>query len=81
MQRSLAVILSMVISFSEIGFEKAIGAVVTTLNNNGPFFGLHKAMTMQISSLSALTKSILITAMIVGRVEFVLFFMILSKAF
>lgn len=77
----LAIVFSTILSFSEMDFGKAFGSVITTMNNNGPFFGLYKATSLQISALSAVGKSILIIAMISGRVEFVLFFMIASRTF
>lgn len=77
----LALIFTIALSFSEMDFGRAFGAVATTMNNNGPFFGLHKATPMQISELSSFTKYILISAMIAGRVEFVLFFMVTIKSF
>lgn len=77
----LALIFTIALSFSEMDFGRAFGAVATTMNNNGPFFGLHKATPMQILELSSFTKYILISAMIAGRVEFVLFFMVTIKSF
>lgn len=77
----LAIIFSFLFSFSGIDFFKSFGCVITSMNNNGPYFGLHKAMANELLNLSVYAKSILITAMISGRVGFYLFFVILLRSF
>jgi trk system potassium uptake protein TrkH len=69
------------LTFSDFDFGKAFNAVITTVNNNGPFFGLHKATVAEISELSSFAKIVLIVSMIAGRVEFISFFMMLMKSF
>jgi trk system potassium uptake protein TrkH len=77
----LAILLSLALSFFDMDFSRAVGAILTTMNNNGPFFGLHKATYLEIASLSSCAKGVLITAMVAGRVEFVIFFMVLMRPF
>jgi trk system potassium uptake protein TrkH len=76
-----AVLASFALTFSDFDFGKAFNAVVTTINNNGPFFGLHKATVAEIAELSPFTKIILIISMIAGRIEFISFLMVLMKSF
>lgn len=77
----LAVVLSLLLSATNIELGKSFSAILTTLNNNGPFFELHKAAPMEIAVLSPFAKVILIFSMIAGRTEYVLFFMMLLKTF
>jgi Trk-type K+ transport system membrane component len=72
---------SFALTFSDIEFGKAFNAVITSANNNGPFFGLSRATTSEVSELSSFAKVILMVSMIAGRIEFVSFFMVLVKPF
>ncbi|MDR1983110.1 MAG: hypothetical protein LBQ08_04950 [Holosporaceae bacterium] len=76
-----AIFMSLALSISDLNFSKAFSAIVTTINNNGPFFELQKATVTEISALSSFAKIILIISMVAGRVEFIPFFMILLKQF
>lgn len=77
----LAILFSVILSFSDMEFGKAFGGVVTAMNNNGPFLGSSKATALQLLMLSTSGKLVLIAAMISGRLEFVLFFMFISRIF
>lgn len=77
----LAILFSAMLSFSGMSFGEAFGGVITTMNNNGPFWGASKATVLQLSTLSVSSKSVLIAAMISGRLEFVLFFVVISRIF
>ena len=76
----LAVIFSLLLS-SDMEFGRAFGASITAMNSNGPFIDLHRATAAELVALSPWAKIVLIFAMISGRVEFVLFFIILLKTF
>jgi trk system potassium uptake protein TrkH len=78
---SFAIFMSLVLSVSELDFSKAFSAVLTSMNNNGPFFGLHRATVTEISDLSSFAKIILMTSMVAGRVEFIPFLMIFLRHF
>jgi Trk-type K+ transport system membrane component len=65
----------------EMDFGKAMGMVITTMNNNGPFVGIHMATHAEIAAFSPLIKSTLMLAMIAGRVEFLPLFLIFMKSF
>ncbi|MDR2781979.1 MAG: hypothetical protein LBB21_06035 [Holosporaceae bacterium] len=75
------ILASFALTFSDFDFGKAFNAVITTVNNNGPFFGLRKATVAEISELSSFTKIVLILSMIAGRIEFISFFMVFIKQF
>ncbi|MDR1334966.1 MAG: hypothetical protein LBJ19_01665 [Holosporaceae bacterium] len=77
----LAIILSLLMCCGEVEFGKAIGMVITTMNNNGPFLGTHMATHPEIAAFSPLIKSILMLAMIASRVEFLPLFLIFMKSF
>jgi trk system potassium uptake protein TrkH len=76
-----AILAAFALTFSDFDFGKAFNAVITTVNNNGPFLGAHKATVADISELSSFTKVVLTISMIVGRIEFISFFMVLLKSF
>ncbi len=76
----LAVICAIILTV-DIDFGKAFGAAITTMSNSHTFFGLYKATATEIIALSSVSKYTLIFAMIAGRVEYVMFFMVLIKAF
>ena len=75
---ALAVIFSLLLS-SDMEFGRAFGASIIAMNSNGPFIDLHRATAAELVALSPWVKTVLIFAMISGRVEFVLFFIILLK--
>lgn len=77
----LSIFFTTLFSASGYNFSKAFGCVITTMNNNGPYIGLHKATANELAAFAVSAKSILITAMISGRVEFYLFFVILLRSF
>ncbi|MDR2107764.1 MAG: hypothetical protein LBO73_04605 [Holosporaceae bacterium] len=66
---------------SDFDFGKAFGAVMTSVNNNGPFFGLHRATAAEISELSEFAKAAFVVSMAAGRIEFISFLMILIRPF
>ncbi|MDR0678435.1 MAG: hypothetical protein LBF44_02770 [Holosporaceae bacterium] len=78
---SFAISMSLALSISDLDFSKAFSAVLTSMNNNGPFFGLHRATVMEISNLSSFAKITLMMSMIAGRVEFIPFLMIFLRHF
>ena len=77
---ALAVIFSLLLS-TEMDFGRAFGASITSMNSNGPFIDFHRATPLELAALSPWAKIVLIFAMISGRVEFVLFFIVLLKTF
>jgi trk system potassium uptake protein TrkH len=62
-------------------FGKAFGAVMTSINSNGPFFGLHRATAAEIIELPGFVKAVLIASMAAGRIEFISFLVILIRPF
>lgn len=78
---TLVIIFSLILSFFEMDFGKSFGAVLTCMNNNGPFFDLHRATSSEIVKLTSETKTILSLSMIAGRIDFIPLFLIMAKAF
>lgn len=77
----LALLLSCCLTFSDFDFNKSFSSVITSMNGNGPYFGLIKALPEQLSALTAMGKITLIFSMLAGRLEFVPFFIILMRSF
>jgi trk system potassium uptake protein TrkH len=77
----LAIVFALLMCYGEMDFGKAIGMVVTTMNNNGPFLGTRMATYAEIAAFSPYIKSILMLAMIAGRVEFLPFFLVAMRSF
>ncbi|MDR3180267.1 MAG: hypothetical protein LBT70_05240 [Holosporaceae bacterium] len=78
---AIAVVFSIVLTFLEMEPGKSFGAVMTCLNNNGPFFGLHRATALEMDNLGMAAKIILTFSMIAGRVDFIPLFMVMLKPF
>ena len=77
----LAIFLTCVLSYSDFDFTKSFGAIITSMNNNGVYFGLTKASALELATLSYTGKISIILAMIAGRLEFVPFFIVMMKSF
>lgn len=77
----LAILFTILVSISGMEFGKSFGAVITAMNNNGPFLGMYKATSTEIVGLSSNVKIILMCSMICGRIEFISLFMLCIKAF
>jgi len=77
----LAIFLTCVLSYSYFDFTKSFGAIITSMNNNGVYFGLTKASALELATLSYTGKISIILAMIAGRLEFVPFFIVMMKSF
>ncbi|MDR2157976.1 MAG: hypothetical protein LBO02_01520 [Holosporaceae bacterium] len=75
------ILTSLILTVSDLEFGKAFNAVITSINNNGPFFGLRRATMAEISELSSFAKIILTISMVVGRIEFISFFVVFIKPF
>jgi trk system potassium uptake protein TrkH len=76
-----ALLASLVLVYLDVDFGKALSVVLTSCNNDGPFWGLHRMTASEIAVLAPSVKIILIISMIVGRVEFISFFVIFTKIF
>lgn len=77
----LALILSSCLTISDFGFTKSFGAVLTSMNNNGPYFGLIKALPTELETITLCGKITLMLSMIAGRLEFVPLFIVPLKSF
>lgn len=77
----LALILSSCLTISDFGFTKSFGAVLTSMNNNGPYFGLTKALPTELATITLSGKITLILSMIAGRLEFVPLFIVPLRSF
>ncbi|MDR2268336.1 MAG: hypothetical protein LBD81_02705 [Holosporaceae bacterium] len=77
----LALLFSLLLVADGMNFGDAVGAVMTSMNNNGPFLGLHRATPSEISNFTTTSKAILAISMIAGRVDFILFIMVVTKSF
>jgi trk system potassium uptake protein TrkH len=78
---TIAVVFSITLSFFEMELGKSFGAVVTCMNNNGPFFDLHRATALEMANLGVVSKIILTAAMITGRIDFIPLFMVMLRPF
>lgn len=77
----LALILSGCLTISDFGFTKSFGAVLTSMNNNGPYFGLTKASPAELATVTLGGKITLMLSMIAGRLEFVPLFIVPLRSF
>lgn len=77
----LALILSGYLTISDFGFTKSFGAVLTSMNNNGPYFGLTKASPAELAMVTLGGKITLMLSMIAGRLEFVPLFIVPLRSF
>ncbi|MDR2794826.1 MAG: hypothetical protein LBB12_03550 [Holosporaceae bacterium] len=77
----IAIVFSTALTFFEMELGKSFGAVMTCLNNNGPFFDLHRATALEMANLGIAAKIILTLSMIAGRVDFIPLFMVMLKPF
>ncbi|MDR1362056.1 MAG: hypothetical protein LBJ16_02470 [Holosporaceae bacterium] len=78
---AIALVFSLLLCGCEMNFSKALGAVMTSMNNNGPFWGLHRATASELATLGATAKIILVVSMVAGRVDFVLLIMVITRSF
>ncbi|MDR3151289.1 MAG: hypothetical protein LBT67_00355 [Holosporaceae bacterium] len=77
----LALLFSLLLVADGMNFGDAVGAVMTSMNNNGPFLGLQRATPSEIAAFTATSKAIFALSMIAGRVGFILFIMVVTKSF
>lgn len=77
----MALLFSGCLTCSDFDFTKSFGAVITSMNNNGPYLGLLKGTPEELAILTSTGKITLMLAMIAGRLEFVPFFIVLVKSF
>ncbi|MDR1551361.1 MAG: hypothetical protein LBS14_01635 [Holosporaceae bacterium] len=76
-----AALTAFLLAICDMDLGQAFGAVLTSINNNGPFFGSHRATAEELYALAPSAKVILIVSMIAGRLEFVAFAAIFTKQF
>lgn len=74
-------VLAALLASTDFDFEKSLSAVLTSINNNGPYFGALRATPFELQSMSPSGKIVLMIAMISGRIEFIPIFIIFIKSF
>lgn len=74
-------LLSICLTISDFDFGKSFGAIITSVNGNGPYFGMIKALPTELASITSAGKIVLLLSMLAGRLEFIPFFVIITKRF